>query len=55
MARHGQAIDGSQAIRVWPGSAYGPEQRAVPPRNLTITVRVVTWLRHGADGLSDFL
>ena len=26
MARHGQAVHGYQAIRGWPGSAYGPEQ-----------------------------
>ena len=26
MARFGQAIHGCQAIRGWPGPAYGPEQ-----------------------------
>ena len=47
MARFGQAIHGCQAIRGWPGSAYGPEQFL--PCRLSVIERCrtdkVSWTR----------
>ena len=42
MAQLGQAIHGCQAIRGWPGSAYGPEQgpEEILERRSTLTSRL---------------
>ena len=51
MARHGQSIDGSQAIHEWPRSAYGPEHVSVADKDGRTTLHLAVSYGHEAVAL----